>query len=379
VFLGKVTKIDPPEDPDASFRPSIIYFDVEQAFKGVNQTKVEGKYEVDSGCASVNFQVGKSYIIFGYRDNENQRYYIPDCIPHQEYSSDSDVIKFLNNFSQGKSNESITGRLITRGYKEIADATVTVSKDGKNYTTKTDDYGYFNIEVNEVGRYEVRVNVPFSSEVSSLSSIAFKTLSVKESETIVEYEARVKKGLCDHQQFNFEEVDLKATSSISGKMLSDKGSPVPNLSVYLAKAEILEKDFLELENREIVWADENGVFKFDKLREGRYIILINPDNFPDQDMPFLKTYFPGVNNFTDTMIIELGQNRVISGLEFKLPPQLPLRKIEGQVVWSDGKPATGKFNNSKDDSPPDISIYKPDGSYLRNHSGLKFNENGNFH
>ena len=54
--------------------------------------------------------------------------------------------------------------------------------------------------------------------------------------------------------------------------------------------------------------------------------------------PYPKTFYPGTQNLENAATIIILEGQVLKNLDFRLPPQMTERKIEGIVVFPDGKP-----------------------------------------
>ncbi len=72
--------------------------------------------------------------------------------------------------------------------------------------------------------------------------------------------------------------------------------------------------------------------------------MIDSSDFPEYDMPYLKTFYPGVRNYSEAQIIEIKQGQNLSDITFQMTEELPQRKIQGKVVWASGKPVTEMDN-----------------------------------
>jgi hypothetical protein len=83
--------------------------------------------------------------------------------------------------------------------------------------------------------------------------------------------------------------------------------------------------------------DDNGRFEFDSIRPGRYRIGINVNSNPDQDLPYLPVWYPGVPDESQATVIEVGPSQKFSNFVFKLPQKLTQHIVRGIVVWPNGK------------------------------------------
>ncbi len=373
VFVGRVKNVEPQKAPSALSANTVINFEVERSFKGTSEPLVKVGYIFGTSCSWIEkFNKGERWLIYGYRNEAGEMLTIPFCTGSYRIGDDENAeITYFNNLLQGKTKETIIGKLVG---EDISNNTrITIKGNDKTYTAQTDDNGDYKVEVAGAGNYRVRAAIPFSVIESSFGFNGYSPLdiiSATEKETIVEYDIQVEKGLCGYRQINFQKFDLKATASIGGKVVGDDGKPIKNLTLRLAKAVLSERDAL---NRNLYdTTDENGAFEFPELREGRYIIVINPNDFPYYDMPYLKTFYPGVRNYSDAQIIEIEQEQKISDIIFQMPKELPQREIQGKIVWADGKPVTEK-------EKPFLYLYNLKAEYVsRPFDFFKVDDDGNF-
>lgn len=358
VFIGTVRSIQYNET--GGLDESLIKFGVEEVFKGNTESTVDVGYIFGSSCSWAKFEPGERWVVFGYR-NRSGSLYIPFCTGSHKYNSTGENIDFLNDLKQGKTTESIAGKLTVGGEEGVRDIPVTITNGKTNITGRSDADGLWDVSVPGPGNYKVSFSMPFSAALFNRGlEFPFKALSIQESRSDFEYEAPVEKGLCNYKNLIFGKIDLKASASISGRLLDASGAPVKGGFVHLAKWAIDEETTLK--ERTFKFTDENGAFTFHGLREGRYVVLLNPRNYPQHNEPYLRSYLPGVPTFSGAFVIELEQGKEIKVPDFKLPKKVPTRTIEIEAVWPDGKPVV-KWGPEPDDTPT-IAIHNSDGEYI---------------
>ena len=358
VFVGRVRAIIDGGVPRENRQRADVRFDVEQVFKGNLGASVDVGYMFNSSCSWSNFELGDRWLVYAYPASDGRRLQIPFCTGSGQFNETNDDAVFLQNLRDHKTEEFVMLRIPV-----ASEIDVSVSSNQEMFRAVAAEDSLYRAKVPQAGKYKVKVTIPFAAQITSFDpEFAVKILEQTESRTSLEYEVEVEKGLCSWRQVEASKVDLKATASIGGKLLDAERRPVSGVPVFLAKWNIDETEVLR--NRDIAFPDKNGGFLFGGLREGKYVVLVNPYDFPEKDVPYLKGYLPGVLRFSDAFVIELEQGKEANVIDFVLPRKLSSRTVELQVVWPNGKPVTHQNPAWNDEREPWISVYKPIGDYL---------------
>jgi hypothetical protein len=367
VFVGTVRSITASDQSKDPLKESLIQFDVEQVYKGSASQVVNVGYLFGSTCSWLKFEIGERWLVYGYREKQGDVLSIPFCTNSHRYEEGSGDIKALYDYREKKSSEWIEGYVTALGRgpiegRPLSEAKISVTGEKTNTDAQPDKDGKWKVTVPGPGKYLVKVSMPFAAAISGYQAgFAISDMKVADTESVLSYESNVPIGLCSYREFDFERVDTKATGSISGRLLDSDGNPAEGL-LNLQPWSPDEKSTLEGGSMAI--ADANGNYSFDGLREGRYVIVLNRDDFPNEYRPYLRNYLPGVRKFSSAFVIELAQGKAMQAPDFKLPPKLGTRTIEIEASLPDGKPATYWNDPGKAVLMPWISIYREDGKYI---------------
>jgi hypothetical protein len=365
VFVGTVRSIKAVEQTGGDLKESLIQFEVEEVYKGTPSSPVDVGYIFGTSCSWLKFEIGERWLVFGFRKS-NGGLSIPFCSYSHPYEP-SERVEFLDDYRQKKVSESIQGYLTSlgRGPVEpgpITDAKITITGDKTTLSAQPDKDGRWQMSVPGPGKYSIKVSIPFAAMLSSYQAgLSLKDMKIADTQSVVEYESEVQPGLCSYQELDFDRVDTKATGSISGRLLDSDGNPTSG-TLNLQRWSLDEKNTLE--SGTLGFADENGNYSFDGLREGRYVIVLNRDGFPEKGEPYLRNYLPGVSRFSGAFVIELAQGKAIEAPDFKLPKKLTTRSIEIEASLPDGKPVINWGTQAASDRLPSISLYRADGRYI---------------
>lgn len=371
VFYGKVEQVTSfdSEDAKVSF-PSVnsistfkdsglvwLNVKVEKAFKGVEGKTVKVTTYQGTSCDIGKVKKGQRWIFFAYRNEESGILGVGACNAtgrlSEKLSTYAEYFSELEELSQGKSGTFIKGTLVKDTFVDERQQG-NVSVEGENFTATnpTDKDGFFNFKVPKAGKYKVKVSVPFSAVFNFTNEFTnFTKNSPTENETVFEYEIDAEENKCNYNQIELYPIDLKATAKINGKFIPKNWDFFPKIYPRLCKLKETEDETLKSCTTDYD-LKMDGSFEFKGLREGKYTLVANEDNFPDGASPFWRHYYPGVRNFTDAQPIILEQGQTLSDITFNLPDFIPLREIKGQVFWKDGKPVT-----FVDGSDNELSVY----------------------
>lgn len=126
--------------------------------------------------------------------------------------------------------------------------------------------------------------------------------------------------------------------SVVGKVLDDNGQPIYAIQVELipvdkARAGDDERWFARLRD----WTDQEGTYRFSRLKPEEYLLSVGSESAPTGKRPFAAIYYPGTGRekFSEPI-------RVHESMEVELHPlrlrRLPTVVIKVHVRWQDGTP-----------------------------------------
>lgn len=135
---------------------------------------------------------------------------------------------------------------------------------------------------------------------------------------------------------------LTTDSSISGKLVTPEGSPLPQQYLSLIP---IDESGKEISSSSTPWANsapDNGQYYFRQVPPGRYLLAVNPRNAPGKSDPvYPRMYYPGVTSREQATVITISQTREIDLNDFMLTSPLKERWFTGTVLLADRSPAAG--------------------------------------
>ena len=352
VFVGKIERIvSAAAEKDASVTGEglgsiswdsmgliSVHFRVEKSFKGVAAAEKIMKVLTYKGTScDLDVKKGERWVVYASKHEKTGFLSFGACGGNGEVSKDSEEIKELENLAQGTARMTIVGQVARNRYDSVKDAKVYLEGNGLTLSTSTNEGAFYQFEVPQAGKYKIKVVVPFSAALMRYKDSREIKETPAETETVFEYEADVSPGNCDYEFFDTFKIDLKANAVIGFKFSAPGLTEFPKMYPQLCKLQATEQETLAACFTNY-WGNPDGSFSFGGYREGRYVIVVSEDDFPEFHAPFMKHYYPGVRNFADAQIINLEQGQKLTLPDFKLPPPIAVQEVKGRLFWKPGKP-----------------------------------------
>jgi len=349
-FIGKISKIEINpvktegiEEDTIYIQTKWVYFEVEHPLKGVSSLKTRVLTSHGTSCDFEGLKAGQRWLVFANQDDDGDLSF-GKCGGSYQISNKNAIPGILSELTAEKKKPTISGTIGTYIYSTPG-IDIFVEGQGEKFSTKTDNSG-FTAVVSSPGRYKVKAVVPYSAVFTSPYEKINLAVTTGENESSVEYEVDLYEGDCVFNMITMAKIDLKATGSISGRALNFIDDDGLENYVYLLRLGATETETLgKYQTLERI---KNGEFKFPGLREGTYVLALNPNNFPERKIPFLRTYLPGTSDFSTIQVINLEQGQTISDIVFDLPKHLPQQIVTGQFVLPNGKPVTQDLRRGED-------------------------------
>ena len=304
-----------------------VRFAVTEVFKG--KTPATGEIAINmpsmrgTSCGDYGLKRGLIYLVYAYRNPQDKEFlYSGVCTRTGSVESEGTKadLAFLKNLPAAGSGGTIRGRIwldvkkVEGGSAEVISGVTVGIRDryGKEITTVTDANGEFTVSKLKAGKYRVEPRLPKHYYIDE----PFEDVQISDLGTAdVGFEA----------YFN---------GYVSGRMIDINGAEYNDAILHLRSVD--DKD-----ERWIIGHSEgkNGVFRFDGVPAGNYIISLELQHEdPGRERIY---YYPGTYTRADAKSVKVDLGKEVSGLTFKLPSEYLIKTIEGQVFWKDGSSASG--------------------------------------
>jgi len=273
------------------------------------------------------FQKGERYFVYARRDPATQKLHADSCSGTKRFISASRDLGYARALARGEKSPDIFGSVVRQVRQDATDyarmvgiAGIQVILESANYSAAafTDSDGHFELAGLPAGHYKARAEIP------SNLRLTYRT----------EKEIEVGEGRCSGVAFV-----TTLLSKLTGKVVDAEGKPVPEVPINLAPVDATNK-VISTEVEYQSFTAKDGRYSFDTLSQGRYLLAVNPKGQPRiAESPYRRTYYPGSPDSSQATVIALAEGQEIDLDDFLLPPRLVESKIEGIVLWPDGRPA----------------------------------------
>jgi hypothetical protein len=342
VFLGTVTavedlpyappKSDSPSDPPAppvdivASRLTRYHFRIDEKFAGPDVAEMDIFAGGDDGDCAYRFKQGEKYLVFTQQETEG-RLFATICNGTRPAGEAIALIPQLRAMRNGTHVASVFGVLRRADPPFLAPAddpddpvpnvSLKLRSRYDRFETSTDPNGVYSFYDVHAGEYSFTANLPPRTQLTQ------KTL------TGGLPPFKIPDGAC----FEYN-VDALPTGHIRGSVLGSNGKPVPLASVELYRVGSYE------DSRPGLWAfqGDKGVFDFDHIGPGDYIMVFNRANRQDPNSPYPRAFYPGVADVGDAQPIHIEDGQQLMKVNLRLKEGLPTRQIRVRLKWEKGRP-----------------------------------------
>ncbi len=348
VFLGTVTEIeslraapvsssavssDPPGAPapapaDANVASVTRYhFRVDERFAGADSPEEDifsGGEDADCGY---RFKSAGQYLVFTHRGSDG-RLYSTICSGTRPARDARALIPQLRAMRDGQRVASVFGVLRRTDppflsapddpAAPLGSISLHLRSRYDRFETSTDANGVYSF-------YDVHAGVyTFAAKLPSRMELTQRTL------TGGLPPFKIPAGAC----YEYD-VDALPTGHIRGSVLGPGGKPLAIASLELHRAGTYS------DSRPGLWSFQGakGIFDFDHIGPGKYILVYNRPNFIDPNSPFARTFYPGVTDLAEAKPIVLKEGQQLLNLKMKVSEGFPTRQIRVRLRWQGARPA----------------------------------------
>ncbi len=322
VFLGVVTSVDSPianNELDAEFQIARVL--VLEPFKGSAKGREFVLRQPMNNCYP-KFTSGQSVVL--YLDPSGKNSWVAHgCNRPTSMADVADDLLFLRALPNSAKSNRLSGTVSLyeissaegrHKLEALAGLAVSVSGKARSTATTTNRDGVFEFYGLPPGDYDIAIEFPPGLKLD-FSSFEGGMRKKSDSRSVsMEGHSAV--------SVNFQ---LKAETSISGRVLGPDGQLMPNVCVDL-------EPLGETTERFNVYdcTNSGGTFVLKAMSAGSYKVSANRSGEITAAQPFPATYYPGV------VTVSRGERR--AGVDLRIPKLEPTVNLSGKVEFSDGLP-----------------------------------------
>ncbi len=307
VFLGTVTEIEnlapPPSDAAAATNPGATavtryHFQINERFAGPDAQEIDVFSGGDDGDCAFRFRKGDQYIVFANKSDDG-RLFATICSGTRP-RSDPPLLAPSDDPDDPLPHIKLKLR----------------SKDDR-FATSTGPDGVYTFYDVHAGEYIYTADLPARFEFTQ------KTLRGG----LPPF--RIPNGAC----FEYN-VNALPTGKIRGSVLGPDKKPLSLASVELYRADRYN------DSQPGLWGFQGskGIFEFDHIGPGEYILVFNRMNRMDPNSPFPRSFYPGTPDRSEAKFIKLKDGQQLLKADLHVKDGFPTRLLRVQLKWPDGRP-----------------------------------------
>ena len=337
VFLGTVAEAEtlaPPAAPSdagagANAGSTVVvryHFQINERFAGPETAEIDVFSGGDDGDCAFRFKKGEQYIVFTNK-SEDGRLFATICSGTRPAGEGRALIPQLRAMRNGQRVASVFGVLRRSDPPLLAPSDdpddplphiklKLRSKDDRFATSTGPDgvYTFYNVHA---GEYIYTADLPARFEFTQ------KTLHGG----LPPF--RIPNGAC----FEYN-VNALPTGKIRGSVLGPDKKPLPLASVELYRADRYK------DSEPGLWGFQGlkGVFEFDHIGPGEYILVFNRLNRMDPNSPYPRSFYPGTPDRNEARFIKLKDGQQLLKADLHVKDGYPTRPLRVQLKWPNGRP-----------------------------------------
>lgn len=328
------------------------HFRVDERFAGTDAPEIEVYSGGDDGDCGYNFRNGAQYIVFTQQETEG-RLFATVCNGTRPVTEARALLPQLRAMRGGQRVASVFGILRRSDPPFLAadgDPDDPLPRIGMKLRsrydrlqTTTDGDGVYSFYDVHAGEYAVTASLPARLELTQKTLPGYLP------------HFTIPNGAC--YEYN---VDALPTGHIQGTVYGPNGKPLKIASLELYRAGTYE------DARPGLWSFQGakGVFDFDHVGAGEYIIVYNRRNLEDPNSPFPRAFYPGVADPGEAQTVTLKDGQAVLKVNLKLGDGYATRKLRVHVKWQGPRPPGTVTIQAKADRGDNPAAEKTaDGSY----------------
>jgi hypothetical protein len=337
VFVGTVAGIEnlgaptPPADPSAaaSSGATVVvryHFRINERFAGPDTQELDVFSGGDDGDCAFRFKKDEQYIVFTSKSDDG-RLFATICNGTRLSSEGRALIPQLRAMRNGQRVASVFGVLRRSDPPLLAptddpdDPLPHIklklrSKDDR-FATSTGPDGVYTFYDVHAGEYIYTADLPARFEFTQ--KILHGGLPP----------FRIPNDAC----FEYN-VNALPTGKIRGSVLGPDHKPLNIASVELYRADRY------VDSQPGLWGFQGskGIFEFDHIGPGDYMLVFNRLNRMDPNSPFPRAFYPGTAEQSEAKFIKLKDGQQVLKADLHVKDGYPTRILRVQLKWPDGRP-----------------------------------------
>jgi hypothetical protein len=332
-FVGTVIQGSEPEDGHErrGFGTSVAVVKVETIVRGLDKGVLEIKVNPSVGTSCYfPMRSGERWLIFGGYLGENV--FTGGCSGSRLISpTDVTVERMVDSFLRGP-NLFLGEVRIYKGWDSpwrtdnlMSGVEIVLSREGKKWSTRTDQAGHFEVQGLPAEEYDLDVKSPGMSFERPEDSGESRFDQGVSSKVLMTSSGCVQAPLI-----------LWPDQGISGAVRGFDAKPLAGINVSAYKLD--EQGRPSRVSARTATTNDEGRYLLPRLMNGNYIVGVNANWAVDKG-PYAMKYHPAAGSPLSATIIVL-EGKTLNNIDISLDPPRKLADVTVRVVFADGKPAS---------------------------------------
>jgi len=280
----------------------------------------------EDGDCGYRFKTNEQYVVFTHQGTEG-RLFATICSGTRPASEARALLPQLRAMRNGERVASVFGVLRRADPpflapaddpdQPLSDISLKLRSRYDRFQTNTDADGVFTFYDVHAGEYVFTADLPPRTELTQKPGAGGLS------------PFKIPNGAC----YEYD-VDALPTGHIRGSVLGPAGKPLPVASVELYRAGSYS------DSRPGLWGFQGatGVFDFDHVGPGDYILVFNRTDRVDPNSPFRRTFYSGVADVGDAKSIRIKEGQQISNIALRVKDAYPNHPLRVRVKWEGARP-----------------------------------------
>lgn len=343
VFVGQVQTMDTIRVPmGAAGSPIdmdqlVVRLKVSKSYRGNVGAETIVQTGMGGGDCGYHFEIGHSYVVFGYV--ANGAIHTGICNPTQPVEQAEKTLAWLDSLSTRPPEASILGTVTRHTVKDKQYANTPVAgvavslKDssGHESTATTDAGGAYSFNGLAAGTYSVLATLPKG------------LMGGNERDHVQVHE----QGCADASFW------LSNDTLISGRVLDSGGKAVKGVMVALARTDgpnfTARQDYVSYDTFQST--DDSGRYHFAGLLPGSYLVFLNPSGIDDTH-PYPRQFYGGGSDPLKAPRVTVGETGEVLDIDFTVPAALARTPLQVEVKDQQGMPVKNAMVVARDRETP---------------------------
>lgn len=312
---------NPPQPTESPKK--VIRFAIKEAWNGVpaGEKEIDVQTGLGGSDCGYGFERGEDYLVYAYRSPQG-RLATGICSRTRRLSAAEEDLAYLRSLDKAKEGSEI--RVLALDVHDsrrrgLPNALVRLTGPGGTLTASTDGAGTRVFPGLTPGKYTVAVELRGYATIQKMEAFEVQT-----------------KGCAEIL------VAMRVDRRITGNLRTADGKPAVGVTIELVRTRPAQEGDLPFA-ADSAETGEDGHYELRQMTGGEYYLGVNLAHGPSADNPYTRWFYPGTESAANAIRIRVSEEPGSAEYNMDLPEMQHERRIEGVVVWPDGRPMDSAY------------------------------------